>query len=573
MAKIQADTHEKVFKISQFLGVNENPDGDTHLKLGEAAHMSNFRITENYALQKRQGCQNVAGLVSAYTISVAASGTAVATDLNEPTSTFTAYPTISVSAGGVLTLSGTAVSVSYANLASYLGYYWQNPTTGLIYQLGSCSYAQPSSGTLVAGGSVSVSGTETFIRFVAFNTDYTSYSDLKIASGAVVTTGSATISLADQHSINKFITVSGNVYKVSKFIDNGRWGESSSGAWLIYDEYGYLVSRAADDSYTWLFKPVSATTGSTDISVRGIWSGYVNGAEYLAAACNGKLWSLTERAGVWTKTEIGTIVTTNGPVHMFGFDKKLFILDGDNYRVWDGVSLAPVAGYRPLISVSNAPSGGGTLLEQVNKLNGLRRAWFSPDGTASSFRLPEGSLASVDYVKKTVDGTALSFTANLASGVVALSPAPVAGTNSLEIGWTVSTSCRAQVIDMGYSETYNGETDTRLFLYGDGSNQTFYSGLDYDGNPRADYFPDLNVMAVDSANTPITAMIKHYDRLLVFKSDGSFITTYGTLTLADGTTAAGFYTAPAQPRNRTCGNGSGRIGQKQPPHALRAFGL
>ena len=49
-------------------------------------------------------------------------------------------------------------------------------------------------------------------------------------------------------------------------------------------------------------------------------------------------------------------------------------------------------------------------------------------------------------------------------------------------------------------------------------------------------------MAVDSANTPITAMVRHYDRLLTFKTDGAFSTAYSTLDLADGATAAAFYT-------------------------------
>ena len=553
MARISTDTNEKVFQIKKWLGVNENPDGDTHLRIGEAAHMTNFRITDNGALQKRQGSQNVAGLVSTYTISVAETATTVATDLNTPNSSFTVYPTISVSDGGILSLSGASVSVNFMNLSSYENYYWRNPSTGLIYQLGACTKAVPATGTLVTGGSIGVSSTEQYIRPVGYNTSYKSYSDIQVSSGAITTSGSVTTSLADQQAINKFITVGGNVYKVSKFIDNGQYGENSAGDWWsIKDEYGYLVSRVADDSYSWSFKLVTATTGSTDIAVRGLWSGYVGCVEYLVAACNGKLWRLTEAEGVWTKTELGSIATTNGSVHMFGFDNKLYILDGTQYRVWNGTTLSLVTGYRPLVSVSNVPTGGGTALEQVNKLCGTRRAWFSPNGTATTFQLPEKLLTSIDYVKKTSDGTSVNFTADTEAGIVTISPALATGTNSLEIGWTVSTNRRAQVLSMRYSETYNGTTDTRIFLYGDGSNQAFYSGIEHvSGKPTAEYFPDLNVMAVDSANTPITALIKHYDRLIAYKSDGAFIINYGTITLSDNTTSAAFYVTPL---NRDIGN-------------------
>ena len=46
-------------------------------------------------------------------------------------------------------------------------------------------------------------------------------------------------------------------------------------------------------------------------------------------------------------------------------------------------------------------------------------------------------------------------------------------------------------------------------------------------------------------------MVKQYDRLLSFKPDGAYSTGYSTVTLADGTVTAGFYTNPL---NREIGN-------------------
>ena len=80
-----------------------------------------------------------------------------------------------------------------------------------------------------------------------------------------------------------------------------------------------------------------------------------------ARACGGYLWQL-ERSdgGVWSKTACGT-VDTSEDVFMFGFDEKLYLLNGSQYRVWDGESLTDVAGYRPLVAVSAPPEGGGHL--------------------------------------------------------------------------------------------------------------------------------------------------------------------------------------------------------------------
>ena len=45
--------NEQIISIKKFLGLNENPDGDTVLKRGELAEMRNFRITQDGHLQIR----------------------------------------------------------------------------------------------------------------------------------------------------------------------------------------------------------------------------------------------------------------------------------------------------------------------------------------------------------------------------------------------------------------------------------------------------------------------------------------------------------------------------------------
>ena len=99
-----------------------------------------------------------------------------------------------------------------------------------------------------------------------------------------------------------------------------------------------------------------------------------------------------------------------------------------------------------------------------------------------------------------------------------ITPAPAEGTNSIEIGYSVAADTAEEILAMRCAELYNGAQDTRVFVYGDGTNRCFYSGIDFDGLPRADYFPELNVAHVGDANTPVTAMIRHYDRLLCLQA-------------------------------------------------------
>jgi hypothetical protein len=98
---------------------------------------------------------------------------------------------------------------------------------------------------------------------------------------------------------------------------------------------------------------------------------------------------------------------------------------------------------------------------------------------------------------------------------------------------------RKKFLSMKHAEAYNGETDTRLFFYGDGTNVCMYSGVAAFGSGL--YVPLGNEISVDTSSSPITAMARNYSSLVGFQPDGAFVISYEPLTLADGTVTAGFY--------------------------------
>ena len=65
VASIPVRNDISMMKISSFLGLNENPDGDTALKTGEMAEMRNFRITMDNHLQIRPGTKTILSLYDA----------------------------------------------------------------------------------------------------------------------------------------------------------------------------------------------------------------------------------------------------------------------------------------------------------------------------------------------------------------------------------------------------------------------------------------------------------------------------------------------------------------------------
>lgn len=110
----------------------------------------------------------------------------------------------------------------------------------------------------------------------------------------------------------------------------------------------------------------------------------------------------------------------------FIYDKLLYIKDGSKYYVYDGTELKEVEGYIPTTTIGKTPSGGGSVLEDVNLLTGLRKNSFVADGTSTEYKLDVESFDSDYAVKVWVNGKELTsgFTADAAAGLVKFTTAP-----------------------------------------------------------------------------------------------------------------------------------------------------
>lgn len=273
--------------------------------------------------------------------------------------------------------------------------------------------------------------------------------------------------------------------------------------------------------------------GEGQTQLRGLWSGLVAGQECLIAACKGHLWRLSLSTDSTQAEDLGSIY--DAPVCFIPFSGKLYILDGQDYYCFGGSGqIERVTGYIPIIYTATPPSGGGVAAEQVNLLTGSKRQRFSPYGSEKNYCLAEKEIDSVDRV--TVSGVAVTgYTCDKTTGVVTLAQAPaVTAPDSVEITWTKGAGRRSELLNMRFSEIYGGENDTRVFLYGDGTNRISYSGLTEQGCLSAEYFPVLNTMDVGSGNTPVTALCRQYDRLLIFKSSEAWYAAYAPIASATG---------------------------------------
>ena len=280
--------------------------------------------------------------------------------------------------------------------------------------------------------------------------------------------------------------------------------------------------------------------------VRGLWSGYVGGKVQTVCAADGGLYVI-EAEGV---RKVGDCA--DAAAAFFDFQSKLYLLNGHEFLVWDGEGEFDIVdGYVPLTVTAMAPGGGGTPVENVNRLTGRRRVKFSADGKATEYQLPEKKIQKVEKIL-IADEVVYGYTVDAAQGLITFDHAPELGDSNVQVWYSVRNTKRHEVETMRFAEQFNGAADTRIFLYGDGTAKAIYCGVTEEGLASAEYFPDLYEVEIGAGNAPLTGMVKYYNRLMSFKADGgAYSTTYDVTTLADGSVIPSFQTVSI---NKEIGN-------------------
>lgn len=281
--------------------------------------------------------------------------------------------------------------------------------------------------------------------------------------------------------------------------------------------------------------------------IRGMWYGKIGGAYYFLFAANGNVYQHNADG----TNSLGLL--TDDDTFFFAYDSKVYILNGAEYKYWDGTTFGDVAGYIPLIATATPPAGGGTPNEEINLLTGKKRQLFSADGTATVYQCAETGLTSIDVVKvggvtKTAE---TDYTVDLAAGKVTFAVAPPSGTDNVDIQWTKGSGNRTAITGNKYAMFYGGKNDTRIFFYGDGSNEYYFTGL-ASGVPSAEYIPANNYRVIGSNEFAVTDIVRQYDRQIIYTDGGeAWYSYYDTFRDVNGNVIVDF---PTFPLNNTIGH-------------------
>lgn len=205
-------------------------------------------------------------------------------------------------------------------------------------------------------------------------------------------------------------------------------------------------------------------------------------------------------------------------------EKKLYINDGKNYLVYDGMVVKKVTEDNPVvprttISRKAGNVGGGELLEDVNLLTPKRTNSFLADGEAKEFYLDAQGIDS-ELVTAIVNDVELiedtDFTVDRIKGKVTFKEVPSKPNLSGEDNVFVTFSKRVE----GHSDRISKCTkaiifDNRLFFTGnpDFPNAVFHSER---SNPQ--YVSDLNYYEDGASDSLITGMTVGNNILWIFKN-------------------------------------------------------
>ena len=356
------------------------------------------------------------------------------------------------------------------------------------------------------------------------------------------------------------------MFTVDKFLGINESGDGDTE--LKLGEASKMENFTITDAYNLILRPgvrrLDFNTERSPAPILAAWAGFMNTEDFLVI-CD--FHDEQDRLFVYRKTELeahelvhsqtgalGLQTAENAMVNIFTFNGFLYVMSAKKTVVYESGEFVEKKPYIPLVIAGADPAGGGTTLENINLLTGYRRMNFSADGTATAYVLP---AEAVGVVTVTVDNVeqANAGTFNSETHTFHFTSAPIKGVGNVEITYSTdpetAEAARMQILSCRLHEEYNGSTDTRLFVAGNGTNMCYYTGVTQDGEATAMYFPAMNEVAVDMSGSAITGLMRHYSKLLVFKNDGTHSISYEPVTLTDGNTIAGFF---LRPMNKEFGN-------------------
>ena len=240
-------------------------------------------------------------------------------------------------------------------------------------------------------------------------------------------------------------------------------------------------------------------------------------------------------------------------VGYFRFGGFVYIYGPGFYYRFDGKNFKIITPYIPTVAVSCSNSGAGTSYESLNILSDKAAVSFTPDGESPDFVLPNmaETVQKVELYGQTLDENEYVYNENTHTLTLDQTPSPDLP-DSLKVTFGLSVDTQISMPFAGRKFCiYGGSRDTRVFAYENG-NILRYSDVTSKG-PDVTYFPSDNFITVGDGSGRITALIRHYDRLIIFTERETWFLSPSSVDY-DGYSKPSF---PLSPLNSAVGSAGG----------------
>ncbi len=263
--------------------------------------------------------------------------------------------------------------------------------------------------------------------------------------------------------------------------------------------------------------------------VRAIWSGELDKEQHTFILSESTVFSLDSNKS--SPANIGYVDTREGDASFIFFDAKLYLMDGSGiYRVSPN-AVSSVEGYAPLCGKDWPNATVGEDYEPLNYTTRHIRMTYNVMEPLI-YLCVKYVISSIDAVY--VNGKLLTDTSSYYFDLELMSVC-VLGLNvgdRVELFLTVDSSeidC-SKLFSCKHSVVYGGLTDSRLFLWGGVRNNLMFGSHSIDEESLLEskkvytntadlYIPVDAAFTVGREGRRITAVSRHYDRLLIF-TDG-----------------------------------------------------
>ena len=260
--------------------------------------------------------------------------------------------------------------------------------------------------------------------------------------------------------------------------------------------------------------------------IRAVLSGSFDGEFAVFAVAGNTLYRYSFAKG--TQTVIGNINTQTGPVSIFCYIAKVYVIDGDEmFEVRDN-KLHVTKGYAPLVGKEWGSNYPGELYEPLNILTPKGRISYIVDDKATAFLSTYYAVEAVDAVY--VNGELRdASTYGLDHRLRALNVSGLEGGDRVLVYYTFAKSDkeRVRLLKNPDATVFGGINNSRVFMWGGAdknrmfvSTPTSIASIEEAETVFEDsgglYFAEENDFCVGDGKHEIKAVSRHFDRMLIF---------------------------------------------------------